>query len=56
MVFEKFYRVGNEKTRRAKGTGLGLYICKKIADAHGAKIVVTDNQPAGTNFTVNFTR
>ncbi len=53
-IFDKFYRVGNEKTRRSKGTGLGLYICHKIAQNHGARIIVTDNRPAGTNFTVNF--
>jgi signal transduction histidine kinase len=29
-VFEKFYRVGNEDTRKAKGTGLGLFIVKRF--------------------------
>ncbi len=33
-IFEKFYRVGNETTRTAKGTGLGLYLCKQIAKDH----------------------
>jgi len=28
-VFQKFYRIGNEATKRAKGTGLGLYLTKK---------------------------
>ncbi|TAL41596.1 MAG: two-component sensor histidine kinase, partial [Chitinophagaceae bacterium] len=27
-VFEKFYRVGNESTRKTQGTGLGLYLCR----------------------------
>jgi two-component system, OmpR family, sensor histidine kinase CiaH len=54
MVFEKFYRVGNEETRRTKGTGLGLFICRKIAQNHSARISVTDNRPSGTNFTVSF--
>lgn len=54
MVFEKFYRVGNEETRRTKGTGLGLFICRKIAQNHSARISVTDNHPSGTNFTVSF--
>ena len=53
-VFRKFYRIGNEQTRTAKGTGLGLYLCKKIADDHQGSITVTDNQPRGTNFTVRF--
>ena len=53
-VFDKFYRVGNEQTRTAKGTGLGLYICKKIAKSHDGDITITDNQPRGTIFTVTF--
>lgn len=54
QIFEKFYRVGSEETRRTKGTGLGLYISKKIAQFHNATIAVTDSQPQGTNFTVRF--
>ena len=53
-VFKKFYRIGNEQTRTAKGTGLGLYLCKKIAQDHGGNITVEDNQPQGSNFTVSF--
>ncbi|HUQ96229.1 MAG TPA: ATP-binding protein [Chitinophagaceae bacterium] len=53
-VFLKFYRIGNEQTRTAKGTGLGLYICKKIAAMHGASIHVSDNLPQGSIFTVQF--
>lgn len=53
-VFQKFYRIGNEQTRTAKGTGLGLYICKKIAQMHGAAIHVSDNKPQGSIFTIQF--
>lgn len=53
-VFKKFYRVGNEQTRKAQGTGLGLYICQKIAEDHGGTIAVKDNQPQGSKFTVQF--
>ena len=53
-IFERFYRVGNEDTRRTKGTGLGLYIVKQIVKAHQGKIQVTDNQPTGTIFSVYF--
>lgn len=51
-IFEKFYRVGNEETRRNTGTGLGLYIVKHVVEAHGGTITVTDNQPKGTIFTI----
>ena len=53
-VFKKFYRVGNETTRVAKGTGLGLYLCKKIAEDHKGSVSITDNQPQGSNFIVSF--
>lgn len=53
-IFKKFYRIGDERTRTAKGTGLGLYLCKKIAEDHGGEITVEDNQPQGSNFMVSF--
>lgn len=53
-IFDKFYRVGNESTRKTPGTGLGLYLCKKIADAHNADISVTNHLPSGSNFAVSF--
>ncbi len=53
-IFDKFYRIGNENTRRAKGTGLGLYLCYKIAEKHHARIEVKDNIPSGSIFTVIF--
>jgi signal transduction histidine kinase len=53
-VFEKFYRIGSEQTRRTQGTGLGLYLCKKIAEDHNATIQVKDNQPQGSKFIVEF--
>ena len=53
-VFEKFYRVGAESTRTTKGSGLGLYLCKKIAEFHNATIQLTTNTPTGSIFTVTF--
>ena len=51
-VFEKFYRIGSEDTRKSKGTGLGLFIVKEIIKAHRGKIMVLDNQPKGTRFKI----
>lgn len=53
-VFDKFYRIGNEQTRKTQGTGLGLYICKKIAQSHGGGITIKDNEPQGSTFAVTF--
>lgn len=50
-IFEKFYRVGNEQTRKTKGTGLGLYIVESIIKLHKGFISVEDNTPRGTKFT-----
>ena len=53
-IFEKFYRIGNEATRKTQGTGLGLYLCRRIASDHNADISVTNNTPAGSTFAVTF--
>jgi len=51
-VFEKFYRLGNEETRNAKGTGLGLYIVKNLCDLHKIELSISDNKPSGLVFTL----
>ncbi len=51
-VFEKFYRVQNEKTRHITGTGLGLSIVKGLLDGMGGSIRVESTLGAGTTFTV----
>ncbi len=53
-VFRKFYRAGNEETRKTKGTGLGLYLCRKIVDDHKGMISIEDNQPQGSIFIARF--
>jgi signal transduction histidine kinase len=47
LIFERFYRV---RTEKATGTGLGLYICKQIIDAHRGKIWAESTLGQGTTF------
>lgn len=54
LIFDKFYRVGEENTRKAKGTGLGLFIVKEVLQRHDADISVKDNVPQGTIFEITF--
>ena len=50
-VFERFYRADNSRNRRAGGgAGLGLAICKAIADAHHAALEVASTQGKGSTF------
>lgn len=53
-VFQKFFRSGNENTRKTKGTGLGLFIVKSICDLHQIDIKVLNNQPTGSVFQLSF--
>jgi signal transduction histidine kinase len=53
-VFEKFYRIGSENTRKTKGTGLGLYIVKRFVEIYNGSIKIEDNTPAGTKFVLAF--
>lgn len=53
-VFEKFYRSGDEDTRKTKGTGIGLYLVKSICELHQAKISIMSNTPKGSVFQILF--
>ncbi len=48
FIFDRFYRVRSEKS--VTGTGLGLYICKQIIEAHRGKIWAESNPGQGTTF------
>lgn len=52
-VFYKHYRIGNDATQKAKGTGLGLYLVKNILTKLGGKISINENQPMGSIFVVS---
>lgn len=48
-LFERFYRVP-DNNRSTRGTGLGLYICRKIVEAHEGEIGVDSEPGKGTRF------
>ena len=52
LIFGRFYRGGDEMTRTARGTGLGLYLVQQIVEAHRGKVEVASTGPAGTIFRV----
>jgi signal transduction histidine kinase len=53
-IFERFYRGGNEETRQAKGTGLGLYIVQRLAQRLGGDVQLSKGVPHGAIFAVSF--
>jgi PAS domain S-box-containing protein len=48
MLFQRFYQVDSSVKRRYGGTGLGLYICKKIVEDHKGDIYVNSEEGKGT--------
>ncbi|MSQ79486.1 MAG: HAMP domain-containing histidine kinase [Flavobacteriaceae bacterium] len=54
-VYKKFYRIGNEQTRNSKGTGLGLYIVKRVLEQHNASIqILNRTDKPGNIFELQF--
>ena len=49
-VFDRFYQVDQTSTRRVGGTGLGLYICRTMAEAIGARIWLDRSDESGSVF------
>ena len=52
LIFNRFYRGGEEMTRTTRGTGLGLYLVRQIATAHGGRVDVAHTGREGTTFRV----
>ena len=49
-IFERFQQLDNTASRRTPGTGLGLYICRAIVEAHGGRIWVQSELGVGSTF------
>jgi signal transduction histidine kinase len=49
-IFEKFYRIGSEETRKQAGSGLGLYIVAEYVRLHNGSIRCFENTPKGSIF------
>lgn len=53
MIFDRFYKVDQARTRDSNSSGLGLAIAKKIIETHGGSIDAESTVGKGTIFTVN---
>jgi len=49
-LFTKFYRASNARKQRPDGTGVGLFMAKKVIDAHGGKVVFESTEGKGSTF------
>lgn len=50
QLFSKFYRASNARKQRPDGTGVGLYLAKKVVDAHGGKVIFESAEGQGSTF------
>lgn len=55
-LFQKFYRVDNSDTREIGGTGLGLYLCRRLIEAMDGRIWVESEYKKGSTFSVELPR
>jgi signal transduction histidine kinase len=51
-VFERFVQLDQSSTRRQGGTGLGLHLCRQLAEVVGGRMTVTETPGGGCTFTL----
>ena len=56
LIFEEFSQIEHPLQRRSKGTGLGLPLCRKLADLLGGRVEVSSTPGVGSTFTLTLPR
>ncbi len=54
-IFNRFYRGDLEKVKKAEGSGIGLYLARKILEEQGGGLIVSSEEGKGSKFTVLIT-
>ena len=52
QVFDRFYRADPARGRAGSGSGLGLSICREVAEAHGGRVWVESEEGEGSSFSL----
>jgi signal transduction histidine kinase len=55
-LFTKFYRAGNARQARPDGTGLGLFMAKKVILAQGGAVIFESQEGKGSTFGFTFSK
>jgi len=50
QLFSKFYRASNARKQRPDGTGVGLFLAKKVINAHGGDVIFESTEGKGSTF------
>jgi signal transduction histidine kinase/two-component SAPR family response regulator len=56
VIFQRFHRIKNARSRTIEGTGIGLALVQELAHLHGGEVTVQSKQGSGSTFTVRIKR